>query len=216
MKYAVSPGDRYGDLCFIGNSDLKVREGRKASLWMCCCGEEFLAATGRVLGGYVKHCGCKKIENMRAAQGTHRMRHTKEYKAWLGIKGRCCVETNKDYPRYGGSGIRLSQEWVKDFVAFYEHIGPCPSPKHQVDRIDNRLGYEPGNVRWATTKEQSINRSNSKRWFVKGLVFESITDAAVHYAVSTQTIGKWCYGYYDKRRGTFTPPRDDCHADLKY
>ena len=42
-------------------------------------------------------------------------------------------------------------------MAFYEHIGPRPSFLHTVDRIDNESGYEPGNVRWATRKEQARN-----------------------------------------------------------
>jgi len=38
-------------------------------------------------------------------------------------------------------------------------MGPRPSAKHSVDRYPNGNGnYEPGNVRWATMKEQGRNR----------------------------------------------------------
>jgi hypothetical protein len=38
-------------------------------------------------------------------------------------------------------------------------MGLKPTPKHTLDRYPNRSGnYEPGNVRWATRKEQSTNR----------------------------------------------------------
>jgi len=37
-------------------------------------------------------------------------------------------------------------------------LGPKPTPEHSLDRIDNDKGYIPGNLRWATKKEQSSNR----------------------------------------------------------
>ncbi len=57
-----------------------------------------------------------------------------------------------------GRGIKVCGEWLFDFLAFYTHIGPATSEIHQVDRIDNNGNYEPGNVRWATPKENSNNR----------------------------------------------------------
>jgi len=43
------------------------------------------------------------------------------------------------------------------FEAFFGHIGPAPTKKHTVDRIDVNGNYEPGNVRWATAVEQARN-----------------------------------------------------------
>jgi len=48
--------------------------------------------------------------------------------------------------------------WMRhDFAAFLAHIGPKPSRSHSIDRIENERGYEPGNVRWATRREQMRN-----------------------------------------------------------
>jgi hypothetical protein len=52
----------------------------------------------------------------------------------------------------------MCDEWRAHFPAFLKHIGPRPSKRHSLDRIDNRRGYEPGNVRWATRRTQSSNR----------------------------------------------------------
>ena len=53
----------------------------------------------------------------------------------------------------------MCDEWILSFFAFFSHIGQKPTPKHSIDRIDNDGNYEPGNVRWATAKEQMNNTS---------------------------------------------------------
>lgn len=65
------------------------------------------------------------------------------------------------YQSYGAVGITMHTGWIEDFTAFYTHIGPCPSPKHSVDRINTNGNYEPGNVRWATVEQQTRNRKKS-------------------------------------------------------
>lgn len=83
---------------------------------------------------------------------------TPEYRAWKSIKRRCYNKNTKDYPYYGGRGIRVANEWLKDFNSFYNHIGNLPSPTHSIDRYPNKDGnYEPFNVRWATKKQQGEN-----------------------------------------------------------
>jgi hypothetical protein len=71
---------------------------------------------------------------------------------------RCTNPKFKQFKDYGGRGISLYPEWQVSFQRFIDHIGPRPSKHHSVDRIDNSKGYEPGNVRWATSKEQTVNK----------------------------------------------------------
>jgi hypothetical protein len=74
------------------------------------------------------------------------------------MKARCGNPKDKAYYNYGGRGIRVCDAWLHDFSAFIGHIGSRPDPQHTLDRVDNSKGYEPGNVVWATRKEQQRNR----------------------------------------------------------
>lgn len=48
-----------------------------------------------------------------------------------------------------------------EFAAFLADMGERPAGM-TLDRINNELGYEPANCRWATMAEQSQNRRTTK------------------------------------------------------
>lgn len=82
------------------------------------------------------------------------------------MKRRCGHSDHVSYKHYGGRGIRVCDEWddpESGFEAFLGYIGPAPTPTHTLDRYpDNDGDYEPGNVRWATPKEQRANQRPRK------------------------------------------------------
>jgi hypothetical protein len=80
------------------------------------------------------------------------------YGTWKRMRQRCNDQGCTDYYNYGARGVTVCARWMESFEAFLADMGPRPSPRHSLDRIDSSLGYEPGNVRWATTRQQARNR----------------------------------------------------------
>ncbi|WP_115560025.1 hypothetical protein [Xanthomonas arboricola] len=91
----------------------------------------------------------------------HGMHGTPEYAAWNAMKSRCMNPKHAAFDRYGGRGISVCQQWIDDFAAFYRYMGPRPSVRHTIERIDNSLGYAPGNCEWREWEDQNRNRRNT-------------------------------------------------------
>ena len=83
---------------------------------------------------------------------------TPEYFIWRQVLRRCYCPDSVDYVYYGARGVGVYEEWRTDFLCFLNDVGRRPSPLHSLDRIDPDGWYEPGWVRWATSKEQGSNR----------------------------------------------------------
>lgn len=82
------------------------------------------------------------------------------YWRWITIRHRCFNPEYERYRYYGARGIGMHASWVNDFNQFSvdveREIGPCPAG-HSLDRTNNDGDYEPGNIRWATPKQQTHN-----------------------------------------------------------
>jgi hypothetical protein len=102
-----------------------------------------------------------------AAQSLAIRSYPAEYRVWQAMVCRCTQPTHGAYERYGGRGIVVCERWHKQrldggFARFVEDMGAMPAPGYTIDRVDNDKGYEPGNCRWATRKEQSRNTSTNR------------------------------------------------------
>jgi hypothetical protein len=78
------------------------------------------------------------------------------------MKERCNNPNSTGYSYYGGRGIKVCDRWAESPEAFVKDMGARPSPRHSIDRIDCNGDYGPDNCRWATARQQSDNRRNTR------------------------------------------------------
>jgi hypothetical protein len=204
MRYTLIHGIRignpvfgvYGHLTAIGGRSIKVGK-RPMTVCKCDCGEFAFVRVENLVTGNTNSCGCKKAEALSRGvtfKPTHGRSTTTEFKTWMAMKQRCNDKNAANYPQYGGAGVRVFSEWMGEngFIAFYQHIGPRPSDGHSLDRIDPFGNYEPGNVRWATAKQQSNNRRETVKIEFCGMT-KTMPEWAEFIGVRTETI-------YSRRR----------------
>lgn len=199
-------------LTFIELTGGKSPNGHLLARYSCACGEEAVLAKSRVQNGYTRSCGCL-VELARRSRG-HGMSDSGTYRTWIAMRRRCLNPSDKDYDRWGGSGITICDRWGS-FAAFFEDVGERPDGT-TLDRIDARLGYFPENVRWATPSEQQRNRTDSVLWHIKGQTFDTSYEAADHFGVTSTTVCRWVHGSFDRRRNKHTAPKEDCYVTPIY
>lgn len=152
--------ERFGRLVVLELAD-PSKTGAKRFRCLCDCGKETITYMQDLKSGHSQSCGCARIELHAKRLTKHGMRRSPEYITWCSMIKRCYNPASKAYAAYGGSGITVCDRWRESFQSFSEDMGSKPTSKHSVDRIDGSQGYGPGNCRWATQKEQSLNRKST-------------------------------------------------------
>lgn len=144
-------------------------EGRNkfgSCLWLCrCeCGSTKVINGADLRRGDSKSCGCLNHELARERLLQHGHTNTAIYGEWARMKRRCRGNNAYDKKHYSDRGIKVCDQWVNNFSAFYDYVSKLPNygqPGYSLDRVSNDQGYEPGNVRWASPVMQANNRSNN-------------------------------------------------------
>jgi hypothetical protein len=149
-------GQRFGRL-----SVLRRVPCHGASRWLvrCDCGTQKTVAGGSLRSGDTQSCGCLHRERCSVTHSTHGQSGSELHRIWKGMLARCTNPNVPRWNRYGGRGITVCERWRRDFTAFAVDMGPRPSRRHSIDRIDADGPYAPTNCRWATALQQRHNRS---------------------------------------------------------
>ena len=166
-----------GRLTVIRKTANRSKQGKVIWECLCSCGNTVLAVTVAITSGRTRSCGCLHKEIVKSTKTKHGLHHTPEYKTWQNIKNRCYNAKQNDYPRYGGRGITVCDEWLNSFEAFYRDMGPKPGPEYSIERKENDKGYSKENCRWATRIEQANNTRRNVFYFHNG---------------TTKTLPAWC------------------------
>lgn len=188
LEYEDLTDRKFGNLTVLKISKKRGNQGQIKWICLCDCGGMAITTRGSLLSGHAKSCGClhRKAAAMQAmkmgrANKTHGCSKTREYQIWNHIHQRCNgTADEKSNQQYHKRGIRVCERWSK-FQNFLEDMGKKPGPEYQIDRYPDINGnYEPGNCRWATTKEQQRNRRSN---------------VPITYKGKTQCIAAWAEEY---------------------
>lgn len=161
--------------------------GRWEIYWYCnCeCGNHKVVSTSTLTSAIKNNrmisCGCYVSERAGNMFKTHGLRHTRLAHIHKTICDRCFNPNSKRYPDWGGRGIKVCDEWYTPgvpgnpgLVNFYNwatkeagYVDPAPDAPQRtwptLDRIDNDKDYSPDNCRFASYREQAMNRRNTRR-----------------------------------------------------
>lgn len=160
-KLADKTGQTYGWLTVLHRDDSKF--GRVYYVCECKCSKQVSRRASRLNDKEFRSCGCyvhNKTHGMTNSGGIKPA--APEYNSWQGAKRRCFDKTCNVYEHYGARGVTMCDKWKNSFEEFYKDMGPKPSAKHSIDRINNDGNYEPSNCKWSTQSEQRRNARSLK------------------------------------------------------
>lgn len=172
-----------------------VKDVRRYWLCRCRCGKEVLVRPTNLVHGKTQSCGCLGADLLATRNTTHGAYTSLEHRVWQAMKARCYNPKHKSFARYGGRGIQVCDRWRLSFAAFRSDMGPRPSPRHSIDRLDNQGNYEPHNCRWATPLQQQENRKSNSRFLTIAGETKLVVQWSKVSGVQAQTI------YWRLKRG---------------
>jgi len=152
-------GNKYSRLTVI------KKDPDRNGYWICeCkCGNSKSIYGGVLRNGSTRSCGCLLRESVSKRRKSHGLSGHPLYHIWACMVDRCHNLEAKPFPRYGGRGIKVCNEWRKDGAAFVRWGLKNGWKKGlQIDRIDNDNGYSSKNCRFVTSKVNNQNRHNTK------------------------------------------------------
>lgn len=182
---------RFGRLTVLGDGPDHPgprKNGRRVSC-LCDCGTFRLVQPSKLRTGQTLSCGCYGAQRASEAHRTHGLTNTPEYRSWASMKSRCLNPRDPFFERYGGRGITICDRWCDSFEAFLADMGPRPSRRYTLERMENDGRYEPRNCRWATPKEQASNTSVAHKLEHAGEVL-TMAEASRRSGLARATIRK--------------------------
>lgn len=155
----------------------------------CICGQIRRLRFSELRNGRRQSCGCmknhliSKNKSPRGGMGRHKL-----HGVYRLMVDRCHDSRSEFYYNYGGRGINVCQEWLNDRYSFiYWALENGWESGLQIDRIDNDSGYSPSNCRFVTPQVNSLNRRNTVRIKIQGILM-TLPDLSKMHGIPYKTL----------------------------
>lgn len=206
MKAIDISGQKFGRLTALYR--LHNIKGRTKWICVCECGNFIEVTTDNLRRGTTISCGCYRHNALGERSITHGKSNSRLYYIYCHMKSRCYNHNNPRYKDYGGRGITICDEWINDFMAFYNWAYEHGYKSNlTIDRIDNNKGYTPDNCQWATKEQQNRNRRNVKLYTLRGET-HCLREWCSILNINYKTIHRRIHVHkWDVERALFTPIR---------
>jgi hypothetical protein len=207
LKTPCPIGQKFARLKVIGEAPMHVSTSgkritrRSACFCLCDCGKTVSVTFNDLSRGKTQSCGCALVTHgFCTNEGEHPL-----YRTWTAMIQRCTNPETERYEDWGGRGIKVCERWLHSFPNFLADVGERP-PGKTLDRWPDKNGnYEPGNVRWATVKEQQRNMRSNRVFTVQG-VTGCMIELCEHFKISTSTVKHRIDGMKWSPEKAFTTP----------
>ena len=212
-------GQRFGRLTVIAYSHTKKLRRRFVAMWVarCECGSAGVYSGPAMRKGNTSSCGCLQREKAAvsmkalAPKPDHGLSESPTWNSWMAMRNRCLRPGATGYEQY--KDVEVCKEWANDFKAFLADMGARPEGT-TLDRIDNSRGYEPGNCRWATHREQGNNRRNNRLITALGRT-DTVSNFARLTGLHKDTISHRLNIGWTAERAVTTPSKKNPHKFVR-
>lgn len=203
-------GKRAGNLLVLSRAGFLFRgpQRHKLAAWRCrCdCGQIVIVRGDHLRSGGKKACGINGHYFRLASVAVTK----EERRIWNAMMQRCYNAKTPGYKSYGAQGIKVCERWRTNVESFIADMGPRPSSLHSIDRYPEPAGdYEPKNCRWATKREQNLNKRTTVRMVIAGEIV-TVIEYCEHHGLDARKVRKRLGRGWSVERALspdFRPPR---------
>lgn len=180
--YTIKEGDVFSRLTVVKINSSQGGKVRRNVDCICSCGNKVSVRKLSLVHGQTKSCGCRNSE-VQSKKTTERNKRTakfggfsakcpRTYITWMSMRNRCLNPKQKGFQAYGKKGVIICQflrerpqNLIKILGAYKKRMTLDRYPIHNGNytcgscQECKRNSWEL-NIRWATRKEQALNRGN--------------------------------------------------------
>ena len=169
------------------------REGKQGKFWLCqCdCGKtlDHYIGSNQIIKNKSQSCGCFMVEQVKKSNTSHGLTKTNTYISWRSMWQRCTNPLHKSYNYYK---TKTPVDRWKSFDMFLLDMGERPKGM-SLERIDNNKNYSPENCKWATSRDQQLNRDATIVLIINGVKMsmkEACRTLGVKYSMAKARVYK--------------------------